>query len=382
MTKLAFDRSVRTKTPDGHLRIETSPITKATVNPYYGKEIPDSDRLGLKPDQIYYLLRDPDELARAAPTFNNLPILIKHQPVSADDHPRELTVGATGSDACFIAPYINVSMSIWDSVAIAGIESREQAELSSAYRYTADMTAGEYEGARYDGVMRNIVGNHVALVDVGRAGHDVVVQDRNPFNTEGKPMTKAEKLALARTNAQNTARAKLAALMAADAKPEQIDAILNQMAQDEAEEVKKVEDEDPEPKEDPKAKDEDDPKAKDEDPKKQPEVSKAAMDQAIKVAQDQAKSDAVKEVTRLFEARELVKPLVGVVTMDSAEQVYKFALDQKSADTKGVHPSAYKPMVDLLLKTEQTKPQARIAADAASIKTVQDKPNFSRIKRM
>lgn len=272
MSNFALDRSVRTITPDGHMRVAVSPISKATVNPYYGREIPNYPALGLQADQIYNLLRDPDELAKAAPTFNNLPILIRHQPVSSDDHPKDLVIGTTGSDATFEAPYLNVSMSFWDDAAIAGIESKEQAELSSGYRYTADMTAGEYEGVKYDGVMRDIIGNHVALVDVGRAGHDVVVQDRNPF-TEDKPMTKAEKLALAKTNARNAARDKLRKMMAADADPDQVEAVLKEMAEHEADEIRKVEDEDPEPVE-PK---EDEPKAKDEDPEMKPEVTKAAM---------------------------------------------------------------------------------------------------------
>jgi hypothetical protein len=39
------------------------------------------------------------------------------------------------------------------------------------------MTPGMYEGQRYDGVMRDIQGNHVALVEVGRAGPDVMAAD-------------------------------------------------------------------------------------------------------------------------------------------------------------------------------------------------------------
>ena len=39
------------------------------------------------------------------------------------------------------------------------------------------MTPGTYEGEPYHGVMRDIVGNHVALVREGRAGSDVVVGD-------------------------------------------------------------------------------------------------------------------------------------------------------------------------------------------------------------
>jgi hypothetical protein len=39
------------------------------------------------------------------------------------------------------------------------------------------MTPGMYEGQRYDGVMREIQGNHVALVKSGRAGSDVMAAD-------------------------------------------------------------------------------------------------------------------------------------------------------------------------------------------------------------
>jgi len=70
---LAFDRaSVRTYDRDGRLHVEISNISKAAVNPYTGREIPDYKALGLDPDKVYKLLRDPDELAKAAPTFNNI----------------------------------------------------------------------------------------------------------------------------------------------------------------------------------------------------------------------------------------------------------------------------------------------------------------------
>lgn len=383
--KLAFDRSVRSYDQDGRLRVRVSPITKATVNPYYGREIPNSEGLGLVQDKIYYLLRDPVELERAATTFNNLPLLIKHQPISADDHPKELVVGTTGSNAEWSDPYVNVDLTIWDAAAIAGIESKEQTELSSAYRYEADMTSGEYQGMRYDGVMRNIRGNHVALVDVGRAGHDVVVQDQNPF-IEGTSMSKEQKLAQAKAKAKQALQAKLAT----DAKPEELDAILAQLAQDAAEaaesEPKKAEDEDDEDKKKP-AEDEDD--SDDEDGKKKPaededdeeKPTKAAMDAAIKVAEDRATLNATKRIEALFQAREDVKPLVGKVALDSAEAVYKFALDQKGVETKGVHSSAYGSMVQMLLKQGEV-PKSKPAMDASIIKDAQTKfPNLSRIKQ-
>jgi hypothetical protein len=162
---------------DGRLHILRTPISKATVNPYYGREIPDADKLGLEPERVYYLLRDPGELAKAASSFARNQLMFVHTPVSADDPKQESIAGTIGSDVEFQAPYLIADLCIWDVEAIAGVETDTVRELSSSYRYRADMTPGMYEGQRYDGVMRDIQGNHVALVKSGRAGSDVMAAD-------------------------------------------------------------------------------------------------------------------------------------------------------------------------------------------------------------
>jgi hypothetical protein len=103
--------------------------------------------------------------------------MFKHIAVSADD-PKHLRIAGTiGSDVEFVAPYLMADMCVWDVEAIAGIETDTVRELSCSYSYRADMTPGMYEGQRYDGVMRDIQGNHVALVKSGRAGSDVMAAD-------------------------------------------------------------------------------------------------------------------------------------------------------------------------------------------------------------
>ena len=178
---LAFDRkTARSYDGFGRLHVSASHISKAVVNPYRGDEIPNSEELGLQPDRIYMLYRDPDELAKAAPTFNNLPILSRHVPVNVFDHKPELVIGSTGTDAAFNSPYLDNSLVLWAHDAIEAVEKELMKELSSSYRYRADMTPGSVDGVAYDGVMRDIVGNHVALVRDGRAGPDVVVGDSKP----------------------------------------------------------------------------------------------------------------------------------------------------------------------------------------------------------
>jgi uncharacterized protein len=175
---IALDASARAyNQDDGRLYVKLSHISKACVNPYRGSEIPHAESMGLDRDKIYMLLRDPDELAKSTATWNGLPLLIKHLPMNADDHQREIVVGSLGTDAAFRAPYLDNSLAVWDGEAIAGIESGDLRQLSGGYHYVADMTPGTWDGEPYDGVMRNIRGNHVALVETGRAGNDVLVMD-------------------------------------------------------------------------------------------------------------------------------------------------------------------------------------------------------------
>lgn len=371
---LAQDRSMRSYDKDGRLHVAVSNISKATVNPYYGSEIPNYKDLGLEAKKVYYMLRDPNELEKAAPTFRNLPLLSKHIPVSAKDPQKNIVVGSTGSDVEFSDGYLKCSLSVWDEESIAGIESGEQMELSSAYHYTADMTAGEYEGRKYDGVMRDIVGNHVALVDSGRAGRDVVVSDADPFY-ERKTMKLKQ-------GANKRIRGVLRPILAQDAQltPDEllevIDALTKevQTAEDDGEElpVEEVgldEDEDEtveDENEDETVEDEDDDEMEeqgqnkgDEDAPDSPEkgASKPAQDRAItKMAMDAAIKAAVakerKRARELVTAQREVAPFVGDVAMDNAADVYKFALEQSGVDIKGVHPSAYRAMVGMLGKSK------------------------------
>ncbi|EAM8301890.1 DUF2213 domain-containing protein [Salmonella enterica] len=376
---LAFDRAtVRSFDKDGRLHIELTPISKANVCPYYGREIPNSRSLGLQPDKVYYLLRDPKELAKAASTFNNIPLLNEHIPVTAADPQKMAVVGSTGTDSEFDGTYLKNSLVVWDADSIAGIETDEKKELSSAYRYVADMTPGVHEGQPYDGVMRDIVGNHVALVIEGRAGSDVVVGDSIP--TGMKSMSELTKKLMAI----------ITPMLASDEKPEDVEKKVQKVVEDEATQAEKdneseaerlkreekelkdreererkyrdrdrkeAEDGDDDGKEKKKAEDEDDEKE-----------DKAAMDSALI---RKAEENVMGRIRQANEARECVRPLVGdvsLVAMDSAEDIYRFALDSIGANHKGVHPSALKSMVEFSIsqKSDARKPNHGLGMDSAA----------------
>lgn len=181
VTRCAFDRkSVRRYDQDGRLHVEVSNMAKEAVDQYLGEEIPGWQELGLDAKKIYRLYRPAEELEKAVATFNNLPILREHIPVSAEAPQQDFVIGSTGTDAVFADGFIRNSAVIWVQDDIDDIESEAKREWSPGYYYTPDMTAGKFNGLQYDGVMRDIVGNHVALVDEGRQGRDVVVGDRQP----------------------------------------------------------------------------------------------------------------------------------------------------------------------------------------------------------
>lgn len=190
---IAFDAATkRQKDANGFLHVESSHLTKEQVAPYYGFEIPNYEKFKLQPNKIYYGFRSGEELQKAVNTFNGLPLMLHHHVVSAEDTKKEYRVGSLGTNATWNAPYIDNALTITDKSGIDAVESGKCREISLAYQYDPDFTAGQFEGVSYDFVMRNIKGNHAALVEEGRAGRDVVVADSQIINPlqKGKEMLK------------------------------------------------------------------------------------------------------------------------------------------------------------------------------------------------
>lgn len=433
--RLAFDRaSVRKLDDVGRLQVAVSNISKANVCPYYGREIPGWEELGLEPDKIYQLYRDPEELKKAAHTFNNIPILCIHTPDFPGDPPREYRVGSTHSSAAFNGKYLTNGLSIWDNSAIAGIETEEQKELSSSYQYVADMTPGESpDGEAYDGVMRDIVGNHVALVETGRAGPDVVVGDSLPLelkymklDRKGVAIRAALGAYLKPRLAQDAAPKELTAILNANKSPAAIAKAVAKLCKprlaadmeiepEELVEIIEASEQTVEPEEEPKVTGDSDEEAiisllreagvsediiakiaaslapaaamdedsEDKDDKKEKDkVDKPAMDAAIRLAADAATKKAAENFRAVREAEQAVRPLIGdVVAMDSADDVYRTALEQAGVDIEGVHPSAFPKMVKMAIEQQNNK-RPVIAQDSDSISEFEKAfPTAGKLKR-
>lgn len=326
--KFAFDKaSVRTYDADGKMHVALTPISKANICVYYGREIPEWEALGLNPDKAYRMLRDPEELRKAVKTFNNQPLLNTHVAVTITDPPKDAIIGSTGEVAEFDGTYLNNSLVIWDVNSIIGVENEQQKEISSSYRYRADMNPGVYEGEAYDGVMRDIVCNHVAIVPSGRAGPDVFVYDSLP--TGLKLMSKIKQL-----------MSIFKPLLANDADPEAVkkaEEDVGKIIKDDETDPKTAKDELTE--EEKLAKDEADEKerlAKDEADQKEKE--KMANDS--KLAMDSAIQGVEKRFAALRQAERDVRPIVGELACDTAEEVYRTALKQMGCDDHATLPAA------------------------------------------
>jgi hypothetical protein len=275
------------------------------------------------------------------------------------------------------------------------------------------MEPGEFEGQAYDGRMTEIQGNHLALVEVGRAGSDVVVADRNPFTFKESAM-KMTKLGKALFAALCAASPVLAAdsalpalvgpatrknfkkedvkakLLALDAEldPQQLDNVIDALLDVEQE---------PKAVETPMA-------AADESPADKlrkllaGKVDESVINEACNLlaapAADEASGMGVtdkgsmngkaidekpvdvkaamdglrKDLREAEEARRDVRAIVGdVMGMDSAAEVYGFALDHMKVDRKDVEGA---PALRALFKVAASKsatPTPRIAQDAGGL---------------
>jgi uncharacterized protein len=431
LATIAIDATLRTYDKDGRLHIARSHISKACVNPYYGREIPRSQALGLDPNRIYMMLRAPDELAKAAHTFARLPILAKHTPISNFDsldekEKKKYIVGTIGSDVEFLDPFLDADVSIWDADAIAGIETEQQCEFSCGYSYEPIMTTGNYAGENYDGIMTQIQGNHLALVESGRAGPEVraadsKIEEKTPMirSKLGNALIVAVTTAFPKVQiaadselekalapatrktfgtAQRQAASKLIIAMDSSIDEKQVFAVMDALSDVDDPEPKKKDNEDPEPAKDKrkgkdgKAHDSDcdckdckagrDAAAEEEAEKKRADDKKAKDEEELKAGKAMdAKLEALRaEFREADQAKREVRPIVGdVVAMDSAEKIYEFALDQMKVDHAGVTGTAALRALFNLAKDRTIGTVPAVAMDSAT--TFKRFPNMGRIRQ-
>ncbi|QRI46323.1 head and packaging protein [Xanthomonas phage X2] len=326
------------------MRVRDCVISVAEVNPYYGYEIPGWRALGLISDKVYDMYRDPAELERAATTFNG-PLMIRHVPQTAEA-PQKEYVGGTVYNVRFASGLLHADLLIMDRQAIDYVQSGELADLSSGYRFVADMTPGVINGQKFDGRMTAIQGNHVALVAKGRATGAHVADSALNSTTGVTPVDPNETAAPAAPEAPGTGAGIAEALMMLTAKLEALDNRLaaveggkQPVPQAEAAEVVPPveatdESDDSEDKKDDVAEDSED----DEDDSKDKQAMDAASVQELVKAAVEAERKRAADVTAAKQACR--NDLGDMIALDDAGEIYRAALKQRGVDVSAIPAGA------------------------------------------
>lgn len=167
---------------NGYWLIKDNPITKIGVFPYLGRQISSE----LEPDKIYQVLRPKDELTKpeTLKSLELIPLLNDHEMVGKDFTPVEQkgSHGTTGQNVKVNGNLITNDLRFLTEEIKNEVESGKK-DLSAGYRCRYELTSGEYEGQHYDAIQRDVIFNHIALVDEGRMGSEVRVMDSFTFDS-------------------------------------------------------------------------------------------------------------------------------------------------------------------------------------------------------
>lgn len=183
----------RKMTDEGYL-IAPGNLARTGVQEYRAFEL-GLDADGMDPMRVIRLHRPADEVFNPASmaSFESKPITIEHpkEAVTADNW-SELAKGEV-RDVTRSGDLMTGTLLVRAKDAIEAVQTGK-VQLSNGYTFELDMTSGQTaDGRAYDGIQRNIRGNHVALVDAARCGSACRIADSQPNITKGKTMTDAKR---------------------------------------------------------------------------------------------------------------------------------------------------------------------------------------------
>tara|TARA_R110000851_G_scaffold279659_2_gene432948 strand:+ start:1356 stop:2429 length:1074 start_codon:yes stop_codon:yes gene_type:complete len=165
---------------NGWFEVKDNPISKVGVFPYLGSTIDSGGEFGLTPDKLYNVFRPELELnnPETIDSFKLVPWIDDHEFLGDTGTPAEEkgVHGVVGEDIKFVDGTLTGNIKVFSERLKTEIETGKQ-ELSLGYRCKYEKKSGSFGGDKYDFVQADIRGNHLALVDQGRMGSDVKVQD-------------------------------------------------------------------------------------------------------------------------------------------------------------------------------------------------------------
>ena len=152
-------------TPEGYLRAWAT-IARTGVQHYTDAD--GSIRREYRPEGE---VASPESLA----SFAGKAITLEHPPVLLDSaNTKDYQIGFSGTEVVYDDGFVRAVMTITDEEAIKRIMRGDAKEVSAGYRVNYEATPGVTDsGENYDGIQKEISGNHIAVVRRGRAGPQV-----------------------------------------------------------------------------------------------------------------------------------------------------------------------------------------------------------------
>lgn len=188
MKKITLDtKSNRYFDENGYLVIKDNKIAKAGVFDYLGKEISDS----LPETEVYKVYRPWEELEKSAKDFEGMPLKYGHEWVEPSK--RDVKIGAVSGEVKLEEPYLIADIKIYDKDAIEEITNKGIVDLSPGYRAHYKQESGEYNGEKYEFKQQDIKYNHLAVVENGRSGKEVRINDEMPQGSKNREVNNMPK---------------------------------------------------------------------------------------------------------------------------------------------------------------------------------------------
>lgn len=161
-----------TKTPEGFLKGDVV-VTRSGIFNY------------MEPDgKVRKELRHPDDVfdSESLDSLKMIPVVLDHPPKDANgsrmvtaENAKKLSVGSTGETHRVMGGKVSIPIVITDAAAVLAVESGKD-QLSLGYAAEMDDETGVYNGEKFDSRQRGIKYNHLAIVDVARAGPEARIR--------------------------------------------------------------------------------------------------------------------------------------------------------------------------------------------------------------
>jgi len=218
------------KTPEGFLLCQNVPIARIGKQDYLASELPVETS---NPIEIITVYRDPEDVfsKSAMASFEGKPVTNEHPSDMVNPQNVEGLVKGVAQNIRRSGEYLIADLVIYDALLIAEIENGKR-EVSCGYNAAYEMRDGKL-------YQISIEGNHIAVVESGRAGDKVSIRD-------SKPKTKIERSV--KMNAKKSKSTGIAGALAniwphfsKDAQPDELAEVVEELVETIKEEVEKGE---------------------------------------------------------------------------------------------------------------------------------------------